>query len=239
MAITISFNQDTGSISVEDYNFKKIERHKGKSLLDFPKNYIVIDIETTGLDTSIDSIIEIGAIKVVNNSVESTFSSLVKPPALEFDPEFDDCDFLFNSTGQKYYYIDSYITNLTHITNEMLDSAPEPQSVLKEFLDFISNDILVGHNVNFDINFLYDSILKYFNRELHNDFVDTLRLSRRLHKDLTHHRLADMANYYQIDVPEAHRSLADCVTTNELFHRLQDSMIEKYGSSENLSLIHI
>ena len=44
MAITISFNQDTGSISVEDYNFKKIERHKGKSLLDFPKNYIVIDI---------------------------------------------------------------------------------------------------------------------------------------------------------------------------------------------------
>lgn len=235
MAITISFNQDTGSISVEDYNFKKIERHKGKSLLDFPKNYIVIDIETTGLDTSIDSIIEIGAIKVVNNSVESTFSSLVKPPALEFDPEFDDCDFLFNSTGQKYYYIDSYITNLTHITNEMLDSAPEPQSVLKEFLDFISNDILVGHNVNFDINFLYDSILKYFNRELHNDFVDTLRLSRRLHKDLTHHRLADMANYYQIDVPEAHRSLADCVTTNELFHRLQNSMIEKYGSSENFT----
>ena len=107
MAITISFNQDTGYISVEDYNFKKIERHKGKSLLDFPKNYIVIDIETTGLDTSIDSIIEIGAIKVVNNSVESTFSSLVKPPALEFDPDFDDCDFLFNSTGQKYYYIDS------------------------------------------------------------------------------------------------------------------------------------
>lgn len=53
----------------------------------------MIDIETTGLDTSIDSIIEIGAIKVVNNSVESTFSSLVKPPALEFDPEFDDCDF--------------------------------------------------------------------------------------------------------------------------------------------------
>ena len=75
MAITISFNQDTGSISVEDYNFKKIERHKGKKyFLDFPKNYIVIDIETTGLDTSIDSIIEIGAIKVVNNSVESTFS---------------------------------------------------------------------------------------------------------------------------------------------------------------------
>ena len=73
MAITISFNQDTGSISVEDYNFKKIERHKGKSLLDFPKNYIVIDIETTGLDTSIDSIIEIGAIKVVNNSGKLEF----------------------------------------------------------------------------------------------------------------------------------------------------------------------
>lgn len=92
MAITISFNQDTGSISVEDYNFKRLNVIKVK-VFRFSKNYIVIDIETTGLDTSIDSIIEIGAIKVVNNSVESTFSSLVKPPALEFDPEFDDCDF--------------------------------------------------------------------------------------------------------------------------------------------------
>ena len=94
MAITISFNQDTGSISVEDYNFKKIERHKGKSLLDFPKNYIVIDIETTGLDTSIDSIIPLSSffdfsrslfcsVKNTNlsstalySSIESTFTLL-------------------------------------------------------------------------------------------------------------------------------------------------------------------
>ena len=65
----------------------------------------MIDIETTGLDTSIDSIIEIGAIKVVNNSVESTFSSLVNLQLSNLILNLDDCDFLFNSTGQKYYYI--------------------------------------------------------------------------------------------------------------------------------------
>ena len=99
----------------------------------------------------------------------------------------------------------------------MLDSAPEPKDVLKDFLDFISDDILVGHNINFDINFLYDNILKYYGKKLDNNFVDTLRLSRRFHKDLLHHRLSDMADFYQIDDSGAHRYLTDCTTKNELY----------------------
>ena len=235
MPIRFSFNLETGVYSIKDIPREKVKRQKGKSLLDFPTNYTVIDIETTGLDASYDSIIEIGAIKVINNSVESTFSSLVKPPALEYDPEYDDCDFLIDDNEEKYYYVDSYITNLTHITNEMLDSAPEPKDVLKDFLDFISDDILVGHNINFDINFLYDNILKYYGKKLDNNFVDTLRLSRRFHKDLLHHRLSDMADFYQIDDSGAHRSLTDCTTTNELYQCLYDSMIKEYGSVEKFT----
>lgn len=229
MPITISFDETTGSFSVENSNYKKKKRNKGKSLLDFPKNYTVIDIETTGLDPTFDSIIEIGAIKVVDNSIESTFSSLVKPPLIEYDEDIDEGDFLIDDDGNKYYYIDSYISNLTHITNEMLDSAPATKEVLQNFIEFISDDILVGHNVNFDINFLYDNISEQLGKELNNDFVDTLRISRRLHKDLSHHRLSDMANFYSINVLEAHRSLADCKITYELFNKLYDSMINEYG----------
>lgn len=237
MPITISFNQETGSISVESEKLLSSKRNKGNSLLDFPQNYTVIDIETTGLDPNFDSIIEIAAIKVVNNSIESTFSSLVKPPVIEYDEEYDDCDFLSDDDGHKYYYVDDYISNLTHITNEMLDTAPEVKDVLDNFVNFISDDILVGHNVNFDINFLYDNLLDYCDYKLTNDFIDTLRLCRRLHKELTHHRLSDMVEFYKIDTSSAaHRALSDCETTNKLFERLHDSMLEQFESLDNFKL---
>ena len=237
MPITISFNQETGSISVESEKLLSSKRNKGNSLLDFPQNYTVIDIETTGLDPNFDSIIEIAAIKVVNNSIESTFSSLVKPPVIEYDEEYDDCDFLSDDDGHKYYYVDDYISKLTHITNEMLDTAPEVKDVLDNFVNFISDDILVGHNVNFDINFLYDNLLDYCDYKLTNDFIDTLRLCRRLHKELTHHRLSDMVEFYKIDTSSAaHRALSDCETTNKLFERLHDSMLEQFESLDNFKL---
>lgn len=237
MPITISFNQETGSISVESEKLLSPKRNKGNSLLDFPQNYTVIDIETTGLDPNFDSIIEIAAIKVVNNSIESTFSSLVKPPVIEYDEEYDDCDFLSDDDGHKYYYVDDYISKLTHITNEMLDTAPEVKDVLDNFVNFISDDILVGHNVNFDINFLYDNLLDYCDYKLTNDFIDTLRLCRRLHKELTHHRLSDMVEFYKIDTSSvAHRALSDCETTNKLFERLHDSMLEQFESLDNFKL---
>ena len=237
MAITISFNQETGSVSWLNANFKSQKRDKGNSLLDFPANYTVIDIETTGLDPHFDSIIEVGAIKVVNNSIESTFSSLIKPPAIEYDEEYDDCDFLSDDNGNKYYYVDNYISSLTHITNEMLDTAPEAQDVLNDFAIFISDDILVGHNVNFDVNFLYDNLLKYCDYKLTNDFVDTLRLCRRLHKDLPHHGLSDMVDFYNIDTSSAaHRSLSDCTTTNKLYEKLYNSMLDQFESLDNFKL---
>lgn len=237
MPITISFNQETGSISVESEKLLSSKRNKGNSLLDFPQNYTVIDIETTGLDPNFDSIIEIAAIKVVNNSIESTFSSLVKPPVIKYDEEYDDCNFLSDDDGHKYYYVDDYISKLTHITNEMLDTAPEVKDVLDNFVNFISDDILVGHNVNFDINFLYDNLLDYCDYKLTNNFIDTLRLCRRLHKELTHHRLSDMVEFYKIDTSSAaHRALSDCETTNKLFERLHDSMLEQFESLDNFKL---
>ena len=223
----------TGEVTTEDLPKKRTIRKKGKSLLSFPERYTVIDIETTGLDSSFDSIIEIGAMKIADGKVESTFSSLLKPPAQDYYEEYDEGDFLINNAGDKYYYVDSFITNLTHITNEMLDSAPEPKDVLKKFLSYIGDDILVGHNVNFDINFLFDNIKDMFGQEFSNDYVDTLRLSRRIHTELSHHTLATMSELYHIESSAAHRALSDCETTYHLLNNLYNTALEKFGSMQN------
>ena len=106
----------------------------------FFDDYVIFDIETTGLDSSYDEIIEIGAIRIENNKVVSQFQSLVKPNI----------------------EIDDYITELTGITNDMLIDAPKIEDVLPQFMEFVGSEILIGHNVNFDINFIYDNLYRNY-----------------------------------------------------------------------------
>lgn len=190
-----------------------VRKEKGNSLLKIEKDYTIIDIETTGLDTEFDSIIEIGALKIRNNIITDTFTTLIST---------DD-------------YIDEFITNLTGITNEMLKNAPSIDTVLKSFLDFIGNDILVGHNANFDINFLYDACLKFLNKNLNNDFIDTMRLSRNLNKELKHNRLIDLIKFYNINIDNQHRALDDCNTTYKIFLKMQESIIQKFTTFDNFT----
>jgi len=186
---------------------------KGKSILSFPRDYTVIDLETTGLSPIYDSIIEFGAIRVRNGEVEETFSSLV------------------NSDG---VYVDSYITELTGISQEMVDSAPNITDVLPRFLDFIGSDILVGHNINFDINFIYDESIRQTRSYFSNDFIDTMRISRRLFHKERHHRLSDLCERYSLDYSSAHRALDDCKLTYECFNNLKIDGIKKAGSEDEL-----
>lgn len=185
--------------------------HKGKSLLDVISNYTIIDIETTGLDPSYDEIIEISAIKIQDNSIVDTFSSLVQPNDLDI-PEF--------------------ITNLTGIDTDMLKTAPFFEEIETQFLDFLQDDILVGHNVNFDINFLYD----YTKGKLRNNFIDTLRLSRRVLPNLSHHRLPDLCEHYNITNLQSHRALSDCHATLSCYQLLCNDILTNYGSVEEFHL---
>lgn len=163
---------------------------KGSSLLQIPVSYTMIDTETTGLDPQYDKIIEMAAIKIRDGKEVARYETLVNPE----QP------------------IDDFITDLTGITNEELSTAPVAGDCLPDFVDFIGEDIVVGHNVHFDINFIYDALLACGYAPIKNDFVDTLRLSRRVRPDLEHHRLCDMAAAYSVPQPVAHRSLADCQT---------------------------
>lgn len=163
---------------------------KGTSLMQIPASYTMIDTETTGLDPQYDKIIEMAAIKIRDGKEVARYETLVNPE----QP------------------IDDFIADLTGITNEELSTAPVAADCLPDFMEFIGKDIVVGHNVHFDINFIYDALLACGYAPIKNDFVDTLRLSRRVRPDLEHHRLCDMAAAYGVPQPVAHRSLADCQT---------------------------
>ena len=174
---------------------------KGKSLLEFPTSYIVFDIETTGLSSNWDEIIEISAIKIVNGEQYAEFNTLVKPKEA----------------------ISDFISELTGITNDMVIDAPLIENVLPEFYDFVGDAILVGHNINFDIDFINCAGLKHnIGKILSNFYVDTLKISKRLLPGLDHHRLKDITNALGIDYQNAHRAHNDCVFTYQCLEKMRE-----------------
>lgn len=188
----------------------KTRINKGESLIGFPDDFIILDLETTGLDPCYDEIIEIAAIKIRNGIITEDFETLIKPSQ----------------------DINEFITNLTGISNEMVSNAPCITGVLPKLFDFIGKDVLLGHNVNFDINFLYDNADRFLKNSLSNNFIDTLRLSRKAFPELPHHRLIDMAEYFNISPNGYHRAMKDCQTTYELFLKIKNYVSEHIGIDE-------
>ena len=173
--------------------------YKGNSLIRKLDDYTVLDIETTSLDTFSGEIVEISAIKVRDRKEIDSFSKLIKTK---------------NEIGY-------FTTRLTGITNEMVEKqGKELVVVLQEFRKFLDKDIIVGHNVNFDINFIYDNMKENLNEYLSNDFVDTLRISRKVLPNLRHHKLDDLIRYFNLTRRNEHRALNDCILTNQVYINL-------------------
>lgn len=183
----------------------KVERkNKGRSIVRIPGHYTVVDTETTGLSPQEDRLIEIAAIRVRGGKEVARFETLVKP-------------------GCK---LSKRITEITGITDEELKDAPTQQEALQRFVIFLMDDIIVAHNANFDVNFIYDSLERYEFPPLKNNYVDTLRLAKYVLPDMNNYKLASLAKYYKIPQPVAHRALADCETTMHLLQKLGED-IEK------------
>lgn len=198
MTIKITFNNSR----------ENKRRDKGKSIISNPTNYVIIDIETTGLDPEYCEIIELAAIKYENNKEIARFHSLVKPD----------------------YEIDSFITNLTGITNEMVKSSPKLSEVILDFYNFIKDEILIGHCVYFDINFIYDA-LKKENIILANDYINIMRFSNKILPQLENQKLSTISSHYNVTLPN-HRALTDCVATNECYQKLLQDINTKYSTFE-------
>lgn len=190
-----------------------VRRKKGNSLVLVPDDFCVIDLETTGLHPQWDSILEMSAIKYHCGHEVDRFDELVDPQ----------------------YHIDPFVTKLTGIDDDLVSDADTVDVVLGRFLNFIGDLVVVGHNVNFDLNFLYDNDMQYFNQQFSNDFVDTMRLSRKLLPAMKHHRLSDISEVLHIRNKKAHRAWSDCEATVSCLYKLYKLGIAQYGSLDRLN----
>ena len=164
---------------------------KGQSLND---TYVVFDLETTGFSSIKDKIIEIGAVKVENGVITDKFSTFVNPKVpIPFE-----------------------ITNLTGITDDMVMEAPDIETILPQFLEFVGDAVLVAHNASFDVSFIEQNC-RY--QDITPDFtsVDTVAMARILLPTLSKFKLNVVANALHIFLENHHRAVDDAGATAEIF----------------------
>ena len=173
-------------------------------------NFVAVDLETTGFSPKYAKITEIAAIKVVNWQIVQEFNTLVNP------------------SGKK---ISKKIAELTGITNDMVKDAPEIESVLIDFLEFVGDNIIIAHNATFDINFIHASCIDNLNRPFTNHYICTMRLARNLTEGLQNHKLEALVKEFELGDKVEHRALADCKHVVNLYDHLC-----KHALSNNINL---
>lgn len=176
-----------------------------KSIIEFPNDYVVIDIETTGRNTRQDEITELAAIKYRDGQEIARYSQLVK-------------------TQQP---VRGFVVMLTGITNKKLESQPTIDSVIGAFADFVGNDILIGHNIAaFDAVFIADAYEKHLGRALENPCVDTMRIGKKLCPGLPSYSLEALSSHLCVDYRFSHRGSVDCEITNACYQKMRDMILE-------------
>lgn len=182
---------------------QEIVRNDGGQELGAPS--VVFDIETTGFGAKRDKIIEIGAVKLINGEITDRFSTFVNPGIP----------------------IPANIETLTHISDDMVASAPGIEQVLPEFLQFCEGCILVAHNASFDTGFIR---AKAAEQQLPYSFtvVDTVGLARVLLPQLGRYKLNIVAKELGISLEGHHRAVNDAEATAGIYQKLL-SMLEQRG----------
>ncbi len=158
--------------------------------------YVVYDLETTGFQIEYQEIIEIGAVKIKNGEIIDTFSEFVKPSKL----------------------ISTKISELTNITNEMVEDAKPITDVLPRFRDFFNGCCLVGHNINFDNGFLFYNLNKLNINFNYNGVIDTLNIARSFYSSiLKRYNLKDVSKAFKVKLSAHHRAVNDSDATANVF----------------------
>lgn len=165
------------------------------------ETFVVFDLETTGLYADRgDSIIEIGAVKICKGEIIDSFDCLVNPNIK----------------------LDSKITEITGITDDMLKGKSDEEKCVKEFISWVGDLPMVAHNAKFDISFIKNAYKKYDLGELDNILIDTLGLSRYLESNQKYHNLATLVVRYNIkwDEDKHHRASYDAEGTALIFYKM-------------------
>ena len=178
-----------------------IQDEKGQSL---DNTYVVFDLETTGLHSDRDKIIEIGGVKVEKGQIVDRFSTFVNP-------------------GISIPY---RIEELTGINDAMVAEAPAIEEVLPQFLEFCAGCVLVAHNAEFDMGFLDEKARKL---NIHRAFtsMDTVALARVLLPELRGYKLDQVAKALKIPLINHHRAVEDAECTALIFQKFLEMLKEQ------------
>ena len=159
------------------------------------EEFVVFDIETTGLNSHTNKIIEIGAVKIKSGRIIDRYSQLINP-------------------GISIPY---HITEITSITNEQVANQPKIDEVIGKFVDFIGDAVLVAHNAPFDMGFIKRDIKEYLNIDLENSVIDTLQMARDLFPDFKKYGLGDLNKSLGLALEKHHRAVDDSQATANMF----------------------
>ena len=198
-----------------DRRFKLIENNTVELLQDDSHSrllkdldFVVVDVEATGAKTPPNRLIELGAYRIRGGRIVDKFLSLVNPEIP----------------------IPRFVASLTGISNDMVKNAPVFAEVAPQWLDFVSDSVLVAHNAPFDTSFLNHEISRvYANHRMVNRHLCTVRLSRRAFPDLSNHRLETIAQHFSIPIASRHRAGSDALATAEIFIVLLTELEETHG----------
>ncbi len=174
------------------------------------KDFVVFDIETTGLSNFTDKIIEIGAVRIRNNEIIDKYQEFVNPN----EP------------------LSAFTTELTGITTGMVANADNIETVLPRFLEFIKNSVLVAHNAEFDVPFIIEKA-NQINCKFKPVYIDTLYLSRALNQDFKNHKLDTLTKEYQVNLLNHHRAIDDAIATAEVFLKMLEQLKQLNISIDN------
>lgn len=156
--------------------------------------FVIFDTETTGLDAT-SYIVEIGAVKIKNERLIGTFSSLVRPPVP----------------------IPRNVASIHGITDEVVRDAPSFGRVIDKFLEFAKDAVLVAHNAPFDMKILAVNLLRAGRKLIDNPVLDTCRMTKNLFPGLPSYSLKFLARYWRSPYRNFHRALPDAQHTAYIF----------------------
>ena len=159
------------------------------------EEFVVFDIETTGLNSHTNEIIEIGAVKIKAGRIVDRYSQLINP-------------------GRPIPY---HITEITSITDEQVANEPKIDEVIGKFVDFVGDAVLVAHNAPFDMGFIKRDIKKYLNIDYQCSVIDTLQMARDLFPDLKKYGLGDLNKTLGLALEKHHRAVDDSQATANMF----------------------
>ena len=172
-----------------------------EALPDSAMDYTVLDIETGGLDPISDPIIEIGAVKVRSGRIVDRMACLIH-------------------TEVK---LPEVIVKLTSLTNEILDEkGVSLREGLEKYLDFSGGDVIIGHNVVFDIDFINEKCVQEGLGQYDPRFIDTLTLARKRLSSLGKYKLTDLIEAFKLGGKQCHRALNDASLEHEVFIKLNE-----------------